>query len=67
MNDNIICPPETKCKDCDIEQCPKSLKHLWVATRGNGTSKMSLINYINNLDVKQELKDELIKQVKEMY
>lgn len=67
MTNLIICPPETKCKDCDISQCSKNLKHLWIATRGNGKSKTSLINYINNSDIKQGLEDELIKQVIEMY
>lgn len=39
MINPIICPPETKCRDCDIAQCPKNIESTILTT-----SKMSIIN-----------------------
>lgn len=65
---NIICPPETKCKDCDIMGCTKNMKYQNIFARKDGKSKTTLINYINNCtEISQELKIEMLNIINESY
>lgn len=66
MKETIICPPYTRCKDCDVTQCPRK-KEQYIPPRANGKSKLSLIELINKTDLPKEQKDEIIKGINELY
>ena len=64
---NTICPPETKCKDCDITDCSKNIKHTWISTRQDGKSKLTLAKYIiNSTEITQVIKEQLLKMLNEI-
>ncbi len=61
---NIICPPETKCKDCDITDCSRNINHPYITARQDGKSKLTLAKYINNCaEISQDAKIELLQML----
>ena len=66
MKETIMCPPYTKCRDCDVTQCPRK-KEQYIPSRANGKSKLFLCEIINKADLPQEQKDEIIKVINEIY